>query len=138
MKIVSIPPKMERFYGSGSMLHPDRFMVEDLIRKIPQGRIVFIETLCKKMAEDHGTNISCPMRTTNFIKKIIAESTSGVQSDPIPFWRVTRNNHKLINYPNLETGIAALQKEGVQVRGNNKGEFEVCHAGDLLFSFTEV
>ena len=34
MKKVAIPEKMQKVYGSGTMLHPDKEMVESLIKEI--------------------------------------------------------------------------------------------------------
>ena len=35
MKKVAIPEKMQKFYGTGTMLHPDKEVVAALIKEIP-------------------------------------------------------------------------------------------------------
>ena len=69
-KIVDVPEKMEKFYGKGTMLHPSIKEVEELLKEIPKGKITTLEVLGKKLAEDYGTDVTCPMRTGNAIKKI--------------------------------------------------------------------
>ena len=64
--IVSIPVKMEKFYGKGTMLHPSLDEIENLVNLIPKGKITTIDILCKRLAKDAGTNVTCPMRTGNF------------------------------------------------------------------------
>lgn len=55
MKKVLIPEKMQRFYGTGTMLHPDRGMIESIIKEIPAGCIATIATLCTRLAPEFDT-----------------------------------------------------------------------------------
>lgn len=133
MKIVAIPEKMEKFYGSGTMLHPDQELVENIIKEIPAGQVATIDSLCQRLAQDHETNVTCPMRTSNFVK-IISETY--FESDvSVPFWRVIRKNHLLINSSFAKQCAEILEKEGFQVDQNSKGEFKVRNAEDRLFTF---
>ncbi len=134
MKIVAIPEKMQKFYGTGIMLHPDIEMVEAMIQEIPFGKVATIDTLCEKLAQDHNTNITCPMRTGNFVKAITEACSNSNGS--IPFWRVIRKNHLLINSPFTELCAENLKKEGIQVKRNSKGEFVVHEVESRLFAFS--
>uniref|UniRef100_UPI003F5CE552 hypothetical protein n=1 Tax=Maribacter litoralis TaxID=2059726 RepID=UPI003F5CE552 len=69
-KIVDIPTKMEKFYGKGKMLHPSVEEIEELVKTIPKGFVATIDALAKRLATDFGTDVTCPMRTGNGIKKI--------------------------------------------------------------------
>lgn len=134
MKKVEIPLKMQKFYGSGIMLHPDKEMIESLLRKVPKGKVVTIDELCQKMAHDHQTNVTCPMRTSNIIKSITEASVN--DKSPIPFWRVVRKNHLLINSAFTEICASNLKKEGLEVKQNNKEEFKLLNVEERLFSFS--
>ena len=133
MKKVAILEKMQKFYGIGTMLHPDQEMVESMIREIPAGKVATIDSLCDRLARDHDTNVTCPMRTTNFVKAI-SEIHSGL-SDASPFWRVIRKNHLLINSPFTRLCVENLENEGFQVNQNRKGEFKVQNLKNRLFTF---
>lgn len=111
------------------MLRPDIEVVESALSKIPVGRVVTIASLCDQLARDHDTNITCPMRTTNFVKTL-----TEIHSDHkwVPFWRVIRNNHLLIRSPFTEICAEYLSKEGFQINQNSKGEFKVVEAGSRL------
>ncbi|MEM6261965.1 MAG: hypothetical protein AAGI38_05620 [Bacteroidota bacterium] len=133
MKKVPIPAKMQKFYGIGTMLHPDQEMVVSLLKEIPEGRVATIDSLCDRLARDHGTDVTCPMRTTNFIKKITALYSDGHES--VPFWRVIRKNHLLINSPLITLCAEKLENEGFHLTQNSKGDVKVQQLGGRLFSF---
>ena len=133
MKKVTIPEKMQKFYGTGIMLHPDLEMIEDLVKHIPYGKIVTIEVLCHKMSMDHDTHVTCPMRTGNFMKSII-EKRADDTSD-MPFWRVIRTNHLVINSRHKELCVKKLENEGIEVKENAKGEYLVHNEHNYIHTF---
>ena len=131
MKKVPIPEKMQKFYGSGTMLHPDQEMVENMIKAIPVGKVATIDSLCQKLAQDQDVEVTCPMRTSNLVKTVMKTST-----DPaIPYWRIIRKNNLLINSPFTPQCAELLEKEGVQVNQNSKGEFKVNFTENQSFCF---
>lgn len=132
MKKVAIPEKMQKFYGIGIILHPDQEMIESVIKVIPYGRIATIDSLCHRLARDHDVNVTCPMRTSNFMKAITETYSDG---NAIPFWRVIRKNHMLINTNFTALCVKNLQKEGFKVIQNSKGEFKVQNVQDRLYTF---
>ncbi|MEO1055085.1 MAG: hypothetical protein AAFX87_30905 [Bacteroidota bacterium] len=113
MKKVAIPEKMQKFYGIGTMLHPDKEMVEAMIREIPIGKVATIDSLCGRLADDYGTDVTCPMRTTNLVKAVMG--TSANSNTSIPFWRIIRKNHLLINSPFTVWCAENLEREGFQL-----------------------
>lgn len=134
MKKVAIPEKMQKLYGIGTMLHPNKEMVESMVKEIPVGRVATIDSLCDRLSKDHNTKVTCPMRTTNFLKAIIETHLN--HSESIPFWRVIRKNHMLINSPFTKLCAENLEKEGFQVNQTSKGEFKVECPEDQLFTFS--
>lgn len=133
MKKVAIPSKMEKFYGAGTMLHPDKESVEELLAIVPLGKVATIDSICQKLARDNQTNVTCPMRTGNFVKRII-ESSYNEETD-LPFWRIIRKNYMLINSELINECADRLREEGFEVRQNSKGEFTVLNAEKRLFNY---
>ena len=133
MKKVAIPEKMQKFYGTGIMLHPDKEMIVAMMQKIPVGKVTTIDNLCRKLAQEHRTNVTCPMRTSNFVKTIT--ETCSNDNTITPFWRVIRKNHLLVNSPFTELCAEHLKKEGFHINRNSKGEFEVLDVESRLFTF---
>ncbi|MEL7006565.1 MAG: MGMT family protein, partial [Bacteroidota bacterium] len=100
IKIIDIPEKMEKYYGSGKMLRPDVQRVEEVIRHIPKGKVATIELVADKMARDVGVDMSCPLRTGNAIKKIAERYLTHDVNIEMPFWRVIRKDHKIVKSKN--------------------------------------
>lgn len=133
MKKVSIPEKMQKFYGVGIMLHPDIEMVEELVKLIPHGKVATIDTICQKLAGDYGAKVTCPMRTASAIKSI-AELTS-LNDVSVPFWRIIRKNHLLINSSQIERCVDNLVQEGFKLSQTAKGDFKLMDINEKLFAF---
>ncbi len=133
MNIVPIPEKMQKFYGTGTMLHPDKEMVAELVQEIPFGKVATIDTICAKMAKQQNTDVACPMRTGNFVKAL-TEMYSDKET-LIPYWRVIRNNHLLINSPLTEKCAELLIQEGFNLQQNSKGVYKVNGLDGRLYAF---
>ncbi len=126
---------MEKYYGKGKMLHPSIEIVEDALRHIPQGQITTIDLVCKKLAQDFGTDVTCPMRTGNNLKKI-AKAYSEVQINAnIPFWRVIRTDKMVIKFQNYEFWASKLEDEGFTLSFSKFGNIKVIFQSDNLFDF---
>ncbi len=132
--IIDIPEKMQKYYGRGKMLHPDTESIEAALQMIPPRRVVTVEALCRKLSDDFGTHVTCPMRTTNILKRI-TERPLADESDTIPFWRVIRNNRTIINSKMKEACAAKLEQEGLTLEFTEKGEISVDTTPERLYSF---
>ena len=133
MKIIDVPEKMQKFYGTGKMLHPDVEMVEEQLKSIPMGKVTLVDALCKKLSSEYGTDVACPMRTTAAIKKITESYIHHESNDLMPYWRIVRTNHLLINSPYLEICASKLGKEGFTIDMTNKGNYKVTDIQDRIF-----
>lgn len=134
-KIVNIPVKMERYFGKGTMLHPNIEAIEELIKTIPKGKIATIDTLCKKLADDFGTAVTCPMRTGNAIKKISEEYSKTHINENVPFWRVVRPNKMLIKSKESEFWASKIEDEGFTLQFTKSNEIKIDFDSDTLFQF---
>ena len=133
-KIVNIPEKMEKFYGKGTMLHPSIEAVEELVKTIPKGYVATIDTLAKRLAKDFDTDVTCPMRTGNAIKKI-AERHFENNDFKTPFWRVIRSNKLIIKSKNYELSASQIEDEGFSLEYAKSEAIKVVFEDDKLFVF---
>lgn len=108
-KIVDVPPKMEKFYGKGKMLHPEVDMVEKVVKEIPKGKIATISQIADRMAKMVGVDVSCPMRTGNAIKQIAEDKEN------VPYWRVIRNDKGIVKSSKYEQSASRIEDEGFQL-----------------------
>ncbi len=134
-KIVDIPAKMEKFFGKGSMLHPSINEVEALIRLIPRGSVTTIDLITKRLSEDFKTDVTCPMRTGNAIKKIAERYSSNTIDFKIPFWRVIRSNKLIINSKSFEFAAFKIKDEGFELIYTKSDAIKVDVDAARLFTF---
>jgi len=134
-KIIDIPPKMEKFYGKGTMLHPSLSEIEELISLIPSNKVTTINHITSFLAKNHGTDVTCPMRTGNAIKKIANRFTLENLDDNLPFWRVVRSDKMIIKSKNLEQWASLIEDEGFELSYTKSGNIRVNFDSDDVFAF---
>jgi len=123
-KLVDTPPKMARF-GKGKMLIPTPMLVDELVRRIPKGKLVTVSELRRKLAADFGADVTCPLTTGIFVR-IAAEAA---EEDRVngrrritPYWRVVKDDGSLNpKFPGGEKQQSqCLQDDGLSVVQNGK------------------
>lgn len=134
-KIVDIPVKMERYFGEGKMLHPTMEQIEELLKKIPVGSLTTIDELAKKMASEAGTDVTCPMRTGNILKKISERYSNYTIDRDLPFWRVLRKDKLVIKSKNYEFSASLIEDEGFELVYTKSGAIKIDVEEDLIFTF---
>ena len=134
-KIIDIPTKMEKFYGKGTMLHPSLSEIEGLISLIPSNKVTTINHIASFLAKNHGTDVTCPMRTGNAIKKIANRFTLENLDDNLPFWRVVRSDKKIFKSKNFEQWASLLEDEGFELSFTKSKNIRVNFDSDDVFSF---
>ena len=123
-KVVQIPPKMSRF-GRGTMLIPTPMLVDELIRKVPKGKLITGSELRRKLASDFATNVTCPLTTGIFVR-IAAETAEEDRANGkrrlTPYWRVIKDDGGLNpKYPGgADSQARNLRAEGFTVTRHGK------------------
>ncbi len=96
-RVVKIPPKMARS-GAQTMLIPTPKLLDELIRKVPKGRLVTVGELRRKLAADFSVDVACPLTTGIFIR-IVAEATEEERANGrkrlTPYWRIVKDDGSL-------------------------------------------
>lgn len=96
-KLVRVPPKMARF-GDGLMLIPTPKLIDNIIRKVPKGRLITLGAIRKMLADEYEADVTCPLTTGIFIR-IAAEAAEEARISGAkritPYWRVVRDNGEL-------------------------------------------
>ena len=134
-KIVAIPTKMEKFYGKGKMLHPAVEDIEELVKTIPKGSVATIDAISKRLAKDFGTDVTCPMRTGNAIKKIAERYSTDTIDFKIPFWRVIRSDKMILKSKNFEFWASQLEDEGFKLNFTKSGSIKLDVDSSSMFVF---
>ena len=137
-RLVTVPPKMSRF-GSGMMLIPTPKLVDELIRKIPKGKLVTVSELRRKLAFDFKADVTCPLTTGIFVR-IAAEAAEEDRNHGrkriTPYWRVVKDDGTF--NPKLPGGVGqqtrTLRAEGFEVSTSGKSP-RVRNFEDRLIKF---
>jgi len=97
-KLVAIPPRMQKRYGTGTMLLPSPSQVEAFIRTVPEGSITTVSGIRRYLASKNMADIACPLLTGMFVRLAAeaAEEDAGRGVAGItPYWRVVRDDGSL-------------------------------------------
>jgi len=94
--------------------------VDEIMREVPEGRLITINEIRARLAQKHGTTVACPI-TTGIFARIAAEAaveekTEG-KKDITPYWRTLKAGGEINEkYPKgIENQKKLLEKEGHKV-----------------------
>jgi alkylated DNA nucleotide flippase Atl1 len=114
--VQKITGKMSKRWGSGTVVIPAPLEVDELMRKVPKGKVTTINEIRAALAKKHGATIGCPI-TTGIFAWIAAnaaeEKRQKGEKDITPYWRTLKTGG-VINekYPGgAEAQRKLLEKE---------------------------
>jgi len=127
-KVCAIDKTKSKRWGEGTFVIPAPREVDELMRRVPAGRLVTIDDLRRALARRHGATIACPI-TTGIFAWIAAHAAeeAGTNDDKnlTPYWRTLKSKGEL--NPKYPGGIAGVKRklvaEGHQVVQRNKRFF---------------
>ena len=127
-KVSKINGKMSRRWGTGTMVIPAPREVDQLMRRVPSGKLTTIDELRKTLAARHGATIACPITTGIFAwiaAHAAAEASKAREASTTPFWRTLKSTGEL--NPKYPGGIPLLKRklraEGHTIRQRGKRFF---------------
>ncbi len=116
-KVVEITDKMSKRWGTGTLVIPVPKEVDEIMGKVPKGKLITINQIREIVAKRHGASIGCPL-TTGIFAMIAAraaeEAAAEGKRDITPYWRTLKSKGELNGkYPGgLEAQAAHLREEG--------------------------
>ena len=119
-KVEKITDKISKRWGSGTVVIPAPMEVNNMMRRVLEGKLTTINEIRVALAKKHGATIGCPI-TTGIFAWIAAnaaeEQRQKGEKDIAPYWRVLKTGG-VINekYPGgVEAQKKHLEKEGHKV-----------------------
>ena len=116
-RVIEIDEKMSRRWGTGTCVIPAPMEVDEIMKKVPDGRLVTINQIRAMLAQKHGVNFACPI-TTGIFAWVAAhaadEAAAEGEKDITPYWRTIKTGGELNpKYPGgVEAQAARLMAEG--------------------------
>jgi hypothetical protein len=116
-RVVKISPKMSQRWGTGTLVVPAPIEVDQIMKKVPKGKLITINEIRQTLAKKHGASISCPL-TTGIFAWVAAyaaeEARAASEKNFTPYWRTLKSGGQLNEkYPGgIATQKKLLEKEG--------------------------
>jgi alkylated DNA nucleotide flippase Atl1 len=124
-RVEQITESMSKKWGTGTVVIPAPIEVDEMMRKVPEGKLTTINHIREALAKKHGATIGCPI-TTGIFASIAAhaaeERRRNAQGSITPYWRTLKVGG-VINekYPGGTEGQKSLLiKEGHKVAQRGK------------------
>jgi hypothetical protein len=119
-KVVRLEGKSAEKWGNVSMAIPAPIEVNELMKKVPSGKLITINELRKAIALKHKADIGCPI-TTGIFSWIAAnaaeENKTQNNKDVIPYWRTLKLKG------GVESQAKKLVKEGYEITHKKSKSF---------------
>ena len=119
-RVVEITEKMSKRWGTGTVAIPAPIEVDQIMKKIPKGKLITINGIRGIVAAKHGATIGCPI-TAGIFAWIAAQAAEEDAADGkkriTPYWRSLKSGGVLNEkYPGgIEHQKQKLEAEGHKV-----------------------
>lgn len=115
-KVEKITDKMSKRWGTGTVVIPAPMEVNEMMKRVPEGKVITIGDIRAALAKKHGATIGCPLTTGIFAwvaANAAEEERQKGEKDITPYWRTLKTGG-VINpkYPGrVEAQKKLLEKE---------------------------
>lgn len=116
-KVEEITDGMSKKWGTGTLVIPAPIEVDQIMKKVPNGKLITINDIRSYIAKRHNATIGCPLTTGIFVSISARAAEEGRQQgkvDITPYWRTLKIGGFLNEkYPGgLEAQKSLLEQEG--------------------------
>jgi hypothetical protein len=126
--VAPIEGKLSKRWGEGTFVIPAPIEVDQIMRKVPKGKITTIDAIRKELARKHGATIACPI-TTGIFAWIAAHAANEAATEGkkriTPYWRTLKTGGEINpKYPGgIERVAKLLRAEGHSIVRKGKRVF---------------
>ena len=138
-KVCPIDDRKSKRWGTGTFVIPAPMEVDELMRRVPKGKLTTIDELRKILAQRHGATIACPITTGIFAwisAHAAAEAAAEGKKNTTPYWRTLKSNGEInLKYPGgIDELRLKLSTEGHHIVQKGK-RFFVADFGKQIMHF---
>lgn len=129
-RVEEITEKMSKRWGTGTVVIPAPMEVDEIMRKVPQGKLITINDIRAVLAKKHNATIGCPICTGIFARIAAGaaeEQRQKGEKNITPYWRTLKAGGEINEkYPGgVEGQKKLLEKEGHEVVQKGKKYFVI-------------
>ncbi len=126
-RVEKIDAKKSKRWGAGTFVIPAPMEVDEIMKKVPKGKLITINEIRQIVAKRHGATIGCPI-TTGIFSWIAANAADEAEKEGktqiTPYWRTLKTGGILNEkYPGgIENLKKRLAEEGHRIvqKGRSK------------------
>jgi hypothetical protein len=110
-KVFKIDSTKSKRWGTGTFVIPAPREVDELMRRVPEGKLTTIDELRKFLGLRHGATMGCPITTGIFAwiaAHAAAEGAAAGEGGTTAFWRTLKSGGEL--NPKYPGGIEGLRR----------------------------
>lgn len=116
-KVEKITPKMSKRWGAGTVAIPSPKEVDEIMGRVPKGKLITINQIREIIAKKHKATIGCPITTGIFVwiaAHAAEEEAAEGKKEITPYWRTLKSQGELNEkYPGgVEAQARHLKTEG--------------------------
>ncbi len=139
-RIEKISGKLIKQWGEGTVVIPRPIEVDELMRKVPKGKLTTINNIREALALKHNATIACPICTGIFARIAAGaaeDETKEGKKRTTPYWRTLKQGGVLNEkYPGgIEGQMKKLEEEGHTVIPKGKKNFMVADYDKSLIRY---
>ena len=138
-RVEAIPEEMNTRWGTGTLVIPAPPEVDEIMKRVPKGRLITINEIRTFLAKKHKATIGCPITTGIFAMiaaHVAREDLEEGKKRVTPYWRTLKTGGEI--NPKYPGGIAdqrrRLESEGHRVIRKGKGYFVEDYEAHLIRS----
>jgi hypothetical protein len=116
-KVQEVTETMSQRWGTGKFVIPAPIEVDEIMKRVPKGKLTTINQIRAILARRHGVNFACPI-TSGIFAWVAAhaaeEAAAEGKKDITPYWRTLKSGGELNpKYPGgVEAQTTRLREEG--------------------------
>lgn len=116
-KIEEVTKTMSQKWGTGKFVIPAPLEVDEIMKKVPYGKLTTINQIRGILAKKHKVNFACPITSGIFAwtaAHAAEEDFADGKKDITPYWRTLKSTGELNDkYPGgIESQVKRLEAEG--------------------------
>lgn len=124
-KVVEVNEKMSQKWGSGTCVIPAPIEVDEIMRSVPEGKLITINIIRERLAKKHKASFGWPITTGIFAgiaARAAEEDAAGGKKTITPYWRTIKEGGVLNEkFPGgVESQATHLKTEGHTIEAKGK------------------
>jgi len=133
--VEEVTPECAVRFGGSKMLLAPPLAYDEIMKAIPEGRLITTDRIRSHLAKKYGADFTCPLTAGIFVNIAANASDERGGANNTPYWRTLKKDGELCEkYPNgLEGHKMLLEMEGHKVVNKGKRMFVEGYEEKLLW-----